>query len=201
MATIVTRVGKGKPLTFDEVDGNFTNLNTDKEETINNLALDTAMSQSADYIAFYDAAAASVKKITPINSVFFNRTVIIKVLPDALPTYVADGLAYLTVPLSLNGLYLSGVSGELGAHVYTAGTGAATFTTVMIHNLTNAEDVLLPGITIDATETDSDTAVTPPSIIAGQNQVSTADVLRFDITSVNTAEAVGLEVRMQFKGA
>lgn len=33
MATIVTRVGKGSPLTHEEVDGNFTNLNTDKLES------------------------------------------------------------------------------------------------------------------------------------------------------------------------
>ncbi len=33
MATIVTRAGKGSPLTHNEVDSNFTNLNTDKVET------------------------------------------------------------------------------------------------------------------------------------------------------------------------
>ena len=33
MATIVTRAGKGSPLTHDEVDDNFENLNTDKVET------------------------------------------------------------------------------------------------------------------------------------------------------------------------
>ena len=32
MATIVTRAGKGSPLTNNEVDANFTNLNTDKAE-------------------------------------------------------------------------------------------------------------------------------------------------------------------------
>ena len=32
MATITTRAGKGSPLTNDEVDANFTNLNTDKAE-------------------------------------------------------------------------------------------------------------------------------------------------------------------------
>jgi len=30
MSTIVTRAGKGSPLTYNEVDANFTNLNTDK---------------------------------------------------------------------------------------------------------------------------------------------------------------------------
>jgi hypothetical protein len=33
MSTIVTRAGKGSPLTHAEVDANFTNLNTDKLET------------------------------------------------------------------------------------------------------------------------------------------------------------------------
>ena len=33
MATIVTRSGKGSPLTNAEVDANFTNLNSDKVET------------------------------------------------------------------------------------------------------------------------------------------------------------------------
>ena len=34
MSTIVTRAGKGSPLTNNEVDANFTNLNTDKIETL-----------------------------------------------------------------------------------------------------------------------------------------------------------------------
>ena len=32
MTTITTRSGKGSPLTNDEVDANFTNLNDDKAE-------------------------------------------------------------------------------------------------------------------------------------------------------------------------
>jgi len=35
MTTIVTRSGKGSPLTHNEVDANFTNLNTDKVESTN----------------------------------------------------------------------------------------------------------------------------------------------------------------------
>ena len=34
MSTIVTRAGKGSPLTNNEVDANFVNLNTDKIESI-----------------------------------------------------------------------------------------------------------------------------------------------------------------------
>ena len=34
MSTIVTRAGKGTPLTNTEVDSNFTNLNTDKIQVV-----------------------------------------------------------------------------------------------------------------------------------------------------------------------
>lgn len=38
MTTIVTRADKGSPLTNNEVDANFTNLNSAKLETSNNLS-------------------------------------------------------------------------------------------------------------------------------------------------------------------
>jgi hypothetical protein len=38
MSTIVTRAGKGSPLTHNEVDANFNNLNSDKAEKANNLS-------------------------------------------------------------------------------------------------------------------------------------------------------------------
>ena len=197
--TIVTRSGKGSPLTHDQVDANFNNLNSGKDDTINNLPLDTTMSDSSDFIPFYDAAAAAVKKITPINSSFWNRTVILKVVPDALPTYIGNGISAFTIPPTLNGLYLSGAAGKVGAHVYTAGVTGTT--DVMIHNLTQAVDMLSTAITIDAGETDSSTAATAP-VVNSNNQVSTADVIRFDIDAISTGTAAnGLEVRMEFKGA
>jgi len=197
--TIVTRSGKGSPLTHDQVDANFNNLNSGKDDTINNLPLDTTMSDASDFIPFYDAAAAAVKKITPINSSFWNRTVILKVVPDALPTYIGNGISAFTIPPTLNGLYLSGAAGKVGAHVYTAGVTGTT--DVMIHNLTQAVDMLSTAITIDAGETDSSTAATAP-VVNSNNQVSTADVIRFDIDAISTGTAAnGLEVRMEFKGA
>ena len=52
MATIVTRSGKGSPLTNNEVDANFTNLNSDKVET------STISTFGASLIDDADAAAA-----------------------------------------------------------------------------------------------------------------------------------------------
>jgi len=198
--TIVTRSGKGSPLTHNEVDANFNNLNSGKDDTINNLPLDTVMSDTTDFIPFYDAAAAAVKKITPINSSFWNRTIIIKVVPDDLPTYIGNGISAFTIPPTLNDLYLSAVSGKIGAHVYTAGVTGTT--DIMIHNLTQAVDMLTTAITVDAGETDSSTAAAPPVVDTDNNQVATADVIRFDIDAISTGTAAnGLELRMEFKGA
>lgn len=41
MATITTRAGKGSTLTHNEVDDNFTNLNTDKYEEGDNMVANT----------------------------------------------------------------------------------------------------------------------------------------------------------------
>ena len=154
--TIVTRAGKGSPLTHDQVDANFNNL--------------------------------------------FNRTVIIKVLPDSIPTYVGNGISAFTIPLALNGLVLSATAGDLGAHVYTAGVTGTT--DIMLHNLTQAVDMLTTAITIDSGETDSSTAAAAPVVDGSNNTVATADVIRFDIDAVSSGTAAnGLEIRMQFKGA
>ena len=42
MATIVTRAGKGSALTHNEVDANFTNLNSDKLEANSNITVANA---------------------------------------------------------------------------------------------------------------------------------------------------------------
>jgi hypothetical protein len=47
MSTIVTRAGKGSPLTHTEVDNNFTNLNTDKYQSGNNASFGTLSASGA----------------------------------------------------------------------------------------------------------------------------------------------------------
>ena len=51
MATIITRSGKGAPLTNAEVDANFTNLNTDKVETSAISAFGATLINDADAAA------------------------------------------------------------------------------------------------------------------------------------------------------
>jgi len=64
MATIVTRAGKGSPLTNTELDNNFTNLNTDKLENISSsiasAATITPPSANTQYTVTALAEAATI---------------------------------------------------------------------------------------------------------------------------------------------
>ena len=194
MATITLRETKGSPLSFAEMDGNLTSLNDGKLEVIENLNTKSSMNINTDYIAVYDSSGDGNQKILANATAFFNRTLIIKVIADSLPTYVGDGISRITMPVDLNGLSLYSV----GAHVYTAGTGSATI--VQIHDQTDGVDMLSTALYIDAGEVDSSTATTAAVINPSNKTVATADVLRFDIDQIaSTSAANGLELRLEFK--
>ena len=88
MATIVTRAGKGSPLTHNEVDANFNNLNGDKLEASNNLSdLDDAatavanlgITASASELNILDGVTATTAEINQLDGNSFTADV----LPDA----------------------------------------------------------------------------------------------------------------------
>jgi len=194
MATLTLRETKGSPLSFSEVDGNFTSLNDAKQELINTLNTDSTMTSDVDYIAYWDTGAGATRKIKGLDTPFFYRTIIIKAIPDADDTYVGDGITAITIPATFDGLYLY----SIGGHVYTAGAGSTT--DVQLYNLTTAVDVLTTKLTIDAGELDSSTAVTAV-VIGSQNRVYTATVLRIDVDQIGSGTAAkGLEIRMEFRG-
>jgi len=191
MADITLRETEGRPLTFAEVDGNFTNLNNDKQETVPRLNLVTSLDAAADKLSFYDTSSATEKSILPENiSVFVERTVVIKCVADTIAPTTGNGITHFVIPSTMDGKNLSSAQ----AHVYTAGTGSTT--TVQLHNLTDGQDMLSTAITIDASEKDSSTAAIP-SVTGSYTGVSTADVIRIDVDVVAT-NTLGLEVRMVF---
>jgi len=191
MAEITLRESKGSPLTFAEADGNFTNLNDDKQETIPNLTLVASADMAADKLSFYDTSAAATRSIL-LNKLtaFTERTLVVKCVADTIGPSVGNGITHVTIPSTLDGKSLQSAQ----AHVYTVGTGSTT--TVQLHNLTDGQDMLSTPITIDASEKDSSTAATP-SVTGAYNGVSTADVIRIDVDVVAT-NTLGLEVRMVF---
>jgi len=195
MAIIVLRETKGSPLTFAEADANFTNLNDDKQEVIPNLGTVDTIDSETDKLMFYDTSTGSSRAILPKNiQQFENRTLIVKCVADGIAPSTGNGVTHITIPSTLDGKKL--LSAE--AHVYTVGTGGS-ITTVQIHNLTDAQDMLSTAITIDLSEKDSSTAATPP-VVGGNNGVSTGDVIRIDVDAVATS-TLGLEVRMVFTAA
>lgn len=108
-------------------------------------------------------------------------------------TSTGDGKAYAHIPNSLNGLNLV----EVHAEVITAGT--TNTTDIQIHNLTQAADMLSTKLTIDSTETGSDTAATAAVIDTANDDVAENDVIRIDVDAVHSTPAKGLLVTLGFE--
>jgi hypothetical protein len=119
------------------------------------------------------------------------RSVSIQVTDGATNVSVADGVAYFTIPEILNGFLLT----RAQATVVTAGTTNAT--TVMIHNLTDAQDMLSGAISIAS----GGTVGTVGTINTTYDDVATNDVIRIDVDSVSTTAPKGLMVVLEFSPA
>ena len=192
MADITLRETEGRPLTFAEVDGNFSNLNNDKQELAPRLNVASTLDMSADKLTFYDTSHSVTRAILPENILpYIERTLVIKCVADTIAPATGNGITHVTIPSTLDGKNLFSAQ----AHVYTVGT-ASSITNIQLHNLTDGNDMLSTPITIDLNEKDSSTAATP-SVTGDDNGVSTADVIRIDVDAVAT-DTKGLEVRMVF---
>lgn len=108
-------------------------------------------------------------------------------------TATGDGKGYFHIPAGLNGMNLV----EVHAEVITAGTTGTT--DIQIHNVTQAADMLTTKITIDSTETGSDTAATAAVIDTANDDVATNDLIRIDVDAVSTTAAQGLIVTLGFQ--
>ena len=102
---------------------------------------------------------------------------------------VGDGVAYITIPQSLNGMDLI----RAQSTVVTAGTTNAT--TVMIHNKTDAVDMLSGAISIAS----GGTVGTVGTIDTSNDSVATDDVIRIDVDSVSATAPKGLMVVLEFR--
>lgn len=100
-----------------------------------------------------------------------------------------DGKAYYPVPSSLNGMNLVGVT----VHVITAGT--TNTMDVMVHNLTQAADMLSTPVTVNSGATSASDGV----IDTANDDVATGDMLRIDFDAVHTTPAQGAIITMTFQ--
>ncbi len=123
MVTIVTRAGKGSPLTHNEVDANFTNLNTGKVET-----------------AGFDAAVAATPAVTANTAKVTNATHTGEVTGSGALTITADAVDNT----KLANMATARIKGRV-----TAGTGdpedlTGTQATTLLDTFTSALKGLVP---------------------------------------------------------
>lgn len=140
----------------------------------------TAGTDAARYVS-PDALAGS--------TIFGRKAVSIQVTDGTTDVATGDGKAYFTIPESLNGMNLV----RAQATVVTAGTTNAT--TVMIHNKTDAADMLSGAISIAS----GGTVGTVGTINGAADDVATNDVIRIDVDSVSTTAPKGLMVVLEFQ--
>lgn len=109
---------------------------------------------------------------------------------DALTT--GDGKAIIRIPSDLTGFNLV----QVAAAVTTVSSSGSV--TVMVRNVTDAQDMLSTAITIEVSEKDSVDATTQPVINTTYDDVATADQIAIDIDGAGTG-AKGLIVSLTFE--
>jgi hypothetical protein len=109
MSTIVTRAGKGSPLTNTEVDSNFTNLNTDKIEAATTVTLTNKTLTSPRINEILDTSGNEILGLSATASA-----------TDFLT--VKNGIG-VGVPLHI---YADGSSTNVGLHIQPKGSGLVT---------------------------------------------------------------------------
>jgi hypothetical protein len=117
------------------------------------------------------------------------KSVSIEVFGGTTAVATGDGKAYITIPEALNGMDLIRAT----ATVTTAGTTNAT--TVMIHNLTDAVDMLSGAISIAS----AGTTATAGTVNGSNDSVATNDRIRIDVDSVSSTPPQGLQVVLEFR--
>jgi len=141
---------------------------------------------NVDFRIKRDVAAHRADKVTQqyteIEMILFDWTTDVS---------TGDGKFYFHIGQKLDGLNLS----YCHAEVVTAGTTGTT--DIMVYNVTDTVDMLSTVITIDSTETGSDTA-TPYVIDTANDDIAENDLLRIDVDAVSTTAPKGLLVTLGF---
>jgi hypothetical protein len=116
------------------------------------------------------------------------RSIVWQVVDADTAVETGDGIAQFPIPADLNGHDL--ISAK--AYVKTAGTTNAT--TFMLHNLTDAQDMLSAAISIASGETNGSGTVN-----TSYDDVAEGDIIRVDCDSVSTTAPQGVWIVLRFQ--
>jgi hypothetical protein len=126
------------------------------------------------------------------GSQYGKRDVVAYCVEGTTDVATGDGAAYFTIGAALDGMNLI----DCHAKVITAGITGTTD----IQIAKNGTNMLSTAITIDSTETGSETAATPFVIDAAQDDVSKYDLIRIDVDAVSSGTAPkGLIILLTFQ--
>ena len=121
------------------------------------------------------------------------KAVTIAAIAPTTNVSTGDGKFYFVVPTPLSGLNIVRVHSA----VVTAGTTGTTDVQIARMRGGSPVDVLSTKLTIDSTETGSDTAATPPVINASNDDLQPNDILRIDVDNISTTPPQGLIVTIE----
>lgn len=177
MSTIVTRAGKGSALSFAEVDGNFTNLNTDKLES------NTSTSVDSEIALFSGTGGKTFKRAT--------TTGLLKASSGVIAAAVAD-TDYLTPPSGTAILKANSGGALANASAGTDYVAPGTATTFTADQTFNSTRLKLAGstsgtTTLNATAVAGTTTITFPAVTDTVAVLGTTQTFSGSITfSANT---------------
>jgi len=147
-------------------------------------------------IAETEAGTATDRVVTPDGLAGSSRSIkyVTLLVTADFTTNMAtgDNQTWQHIPPGLDGMNLVYVHSEMG----TAGTTGTS--TIQVHNVDNALDMLSTLLSNDTGETGSDTAASPAVINASNDHVNTNDVVRIDVDAIHTTPAKGVLVTLGF---
>jgi hypothetical protein len=126
------------------------------------------------------------RTVTPdglAGSVHGEKVIQMVVVDFATALTTGNGKFYFHVPSTLNGFDIVDVHAE----VISAPAGSTII--IQLHNLTATADILTTLLTIDASETGSDTAAAAAVISGSEDDLTTNDVIRVDIDQIGSSTA------------
>jgi hypothetical protein len=129
------------------------------------------------------SAALAVTPDGLAGSVHGEKVIQMVVVDFATALTTGNGKFYFHVPSTLNGFDIVDVHAE----VISAPAGSTII--IQLHNLTATADILSTLLTIDASETGSDTAATAAVISGSEDDLTTNDVIRVDIDQIGSSTA------------
>jgi hypothetical protein len=167
---------------------NATNLATGTVPVARLSAASTTASGIAELAttAEINTGTDTARMVTPdglAGSIHGEKTIQMVVIDFATALTTGDGKFYFHVPSTLNGFNIVDVHAE----VITAPVGSTII--IQLHNLTATADILTTLLTIDASETGSDTAAAAAVISGSEDDLTTNDVIRVDIDQIGSSTA------------